>query len=89
MTTSNEFEYYLILRNNKFTSPLLSNDDDIDSEGTVFLNRMQKVDTNIAIHLTFNPPVPPKPQMTDYLWLSGGRAVFSKTIFDVLQYFDI
>jgi hypothetical protein len=85
---SNEFEYYLIEGDNKFMSPLLMNDDKINSDGTMFLQRMGKVAPETVVHLVFNPPIPPKPDMTDYLWLQT-RAVFSKKIYDVLKNIDI
>ena len=81
---TNEFEYYLIESDNNFMSPLLMNDDKIDDSGTAFLDDMEPVDENTVIHLTFNPPIPKKPQMTDYLWLES-RAVFSKKVYDVLK----
>ncbi len=89
MSANNEFDYYLIGRSGNFSSPLLMNDDDFDENGTMFLRELKKVDVNTPIHLTFNPPIPAKPDMTDYLWLSGGRAVFSKKIYDVLKTVDI
>jgi hypothetical protein len=85
---ANDFDYYLIGRDNKFMSPLLMNDDEINSGGTAFLRRLQKVDDKNTIHLVFNPPIPKKPDMTDYLWLTFG-AVFSKKIYDVLKNIDI
>ncbi|MDL2305080.1 hypothetical protein LJC72_07045 [Bacteroides sp. OttesenSCG-928-D19] len=86
MTT--EFDYYLIEGDNNYMSPLLMNDDEVDSEGTLFLNRMQKVDDGTIVHLVFNPPIPPKAQMTDYLFLTC-RAVFSKKIYEVLKGVEI
>ena len=62
---TNEFDYYLIERDNKFMSPLLINDDEINSGGTMFLRRFQRVDEKTIVHLVFNPPIPPKPEMTD------------------------
>ena len=85
---TNEFDYYLIERDNKFMSPLLINDDEINSGGTMFLRRFQRVDEKTIVHLVFNPPIPPKPEMTDYLWLQS-RAVFSKKICDVLKDVEI
>ena len=86
---TNEFDYYLIARDGKFTSPLLMNDDEINSGGIAFLRRLNKVESEETIHLTFNPPIPQKPDMTDYLWLSGGGAVFSKSVFNILKDVDI
>jgi hypothetical protein len=80
----NEFDYYLIERDGNYMSPLLMDNDEINSDGTAFLRRMEMVAPETTIHLVFNPPIPPKPQMTDYLWLGYG-AVFSKKIFDVLK----
>jgi len=85
---TNEFDYYLIERDNKFMSPLLINDDEINSGGTMFLRRFQRVDEKTTVHLVFNPPIPAKPEMTDYLWLQC-RAVFSKKICDVLKDVEI
>jgi hypothetical protein len=84
----NEFEYYLIERDGKYQSPLLMNDDKLNPSGTMFLRRMEKVSSEITVHLAFNPPIPPKPDMTDYLFLQC-RAVFSKKIYDVLNDIDI
>ena len=85
---TNEFDYYLIERDRKFTSPLLMNDDEINSGGIMFLYDMKKTDAKTPIHLVFNPPIPAKPEMTDYLWLQS-RAVFSKKICDVLKDVEI
>ena len=81
---TNEFDYYLIARDGKFMSPLLKNDDSKNSGGTMFLRRMERVEEGTTIHLEFNPPIPPKPDMTDYLFLQC-RAVFSKKVYDVLK----
>ena len=81
---TNEFDYYLIEGDNNFMSPLLMNDDGKNSGGTMFLRRMERVEEGTTIHLEFNPPIPPKPDMTDYLWLQC-RAVFSKKVYDVLK----
>ncbi len=88
MSMNNEFDYYLIESAPNCQSPLLMNDDEINSGGTMFLRRMERVDTNKIIHLTFNPPFPPKPDMTDYLFLQC-RAVFSKKIYDILKTVEI
>lgn len=85
---SNEFDYYVIESTGEFTSPLLRNDDAANSGGTMFLIRMQRVDTKKPIRLVFNSPIPPIPVMTDYLYLDC-RAVFSKKIYDVLKDVDI
>ena len=85
---TNEFDYYLIESDDNFMSPLLMNDDEINSGGTMFLRRFQRVDEKTIVHLVFNPPIPPKPEMTDYLWLQS-RAVFSKKICDVLKDVEI
>jgi hypothetical protein len=85
---TNDFDYYLIARDGNFTSPLLMNDDKKNSGATKFLDRMQEVDAKTPIHLVFNPPIPKKPAMTDYLYLDC-RAVFSKKIHDVLKNFAI
>jgi hypothetical protein len=81
---TNDFDYYLIARDGKFTSQLLMNDDKKNSGATKFLDRMQEVDTKTPIHLVFNPPIPKKPAMTDYLYLQC-RAVFSKKVYEVLE----
>ena len=81
---TNEFDYYLIASDNNYMSPLLMNDDSINSGGTMFLRRMERVEEGTTIHLEFNPPIPPKPDMTDYLFLHC-RAVFSKKVYDVLK----
>jgi hypothetical protein len=81
----NEFEYYLIERDGKYQSPLLMNDDEFDEDGTMFLRNMENVEIGTIIHLVFNSPKPTNVQMTDYLWLSGGRSVFSKKIYDILK----
>ncbi|MDR2890026.1 MAG: hypothetical protein LBV18_00180 [Alistipes sp.] len=80
----NEFEYYLIERDGKYASPLLMNDDEFDEDGTMFLRNMEKVEEGTTVHLAFMKS-PQKPDMTDYLWLSGGRSVFSKKIYDILK----
>ena len=85
---ANEFDYYLIESDNNFMSPLLMNDDKINSGGTMFLRNFQRVDDETIIHLEFNPPIPPKPDMTDYLFLQC-RAVFSKKIYDILKTVEI
>ena len=85
---TNEFDYYLIERDNKFMSPLLINNDEINSGGTMFLRRLQRVDDKTVVHLEFNPPIPPKPEMTDYLWLQS-REVFSKKIYNILKDIEI
>ena len=46
---NNEFDYYLIESNSEFTSPLLRNDDEENSGGTMFLRKMQRVDTKNPI----------------------------------------
>lgn len=56
-------------------------------EGQLFYLR-GPINENIVTHLVFNPPIPPKPQMTDYLNLDC-RAVFSKKIYEVLRNFEI
>ena len=86
--STNEFEYYLVKSDNNFMSPLLMNDDEINSGGTMFLRRLQRVDDKTVVHLEFNPPIPPKPEMTDYLWLQS-REVFSKKIYDILKDIEI
>jgi hypothetical protein len=85
---ANDFDYYLIERDNNCMSPLLMNDDKINSGGTMFLRNMKSIDTKTVVHLVFNPPIPPKPDMADYLFLQT-RAVFSKKIYDVLKNIDI
>ena len=85
---TNEFEYYLITRDGKFASPLLMNDDNVNSGGTMFLRNFQRVDDETTIHLEFNPPIPSKPEMTDYLFLQC-RAVFSKKIYEILKTVEI
>lgn len=85
---NDEFDYYLIQSSGKFTPPLLRNDDDIDSSGCTFLMRSELTDINTTRYLTFNSPIPKKPEMTDYLNLEC-RAVFSKKIYDVLNNLDI
>jgi hypothetical protein len=84
----NEFDYYLIESDNNFMSPLLMNNDDVDDCGTDFLDDMEPIDNDVVTHLVFNPPIPPKLQMTDYLFLSC-RAVFSKKVYDVLKNIEI
>jgi len=86
--STNEFEYYLVKSDNNFMSPLLMNDDEINSGGTMFLRRLQRVDDKTVVHLEFNPPIPPKPEMTDYLWLQS-REVFSKKIYNILKDIEI
>jgi hypothetical protein len=86
--SENDFDYYLIGRDGNFTSPLLMNDDKKNSGATEFLDRMQEVDGKEPIYLVFNPPIPKKPAMTDYLYLQC-RAVFSKKIYNVLKDTDI
>ena len=86
--STNEFEYYLVKSDNNFMSPLLMNDDNVDSEGTDFLDDVEPIDENVVAHLTFNPPIPAKPDMTDYLWLQC-REVFSKKIYDILKDIEI
>lgn len=84
----NTFDYYLIESDGAFDSPLLVNDDDTNPGGTMFLRRQKKVETETPVYLVYNPPIPQKPQMTDYLWLTN-RAVFSQKIHDVLQHVPI
>ena len=86
--TTNEFDYYLIQRDNSFMSPLLRNNDDVNPSGTMFLRNLERVAPETIIHLVFNPPYPPKPDMTDYLFLQC-RAVFSEKIYDVLKNINI
>jgi hypothetical protein len=81
---NNEFDYYLIERDGNCMSPLLMNDDEMNSGGTMFLRRMERVAPDTTVHLVFNPPYPPKPDMTDYLFLQC-RAVFSGKVCDVLK----
>ena len=83
-----EFDYYLIESDENYLSPLLMNDDDVESGATAFLRRYKPIDENIVTHLVFNPPIPPKPDMTDYLNLNC-RAVFSTKIRDVLKEISI
>ena len=85
---TNEFDYYLIERDNKFMSPLLMENDEVNSDGVAFLRRLQRVEDGTIIHLVFNPPIPQKPDMTDYLWLGYG-AVFSQKLYDVLKNIEI
>jgi hypothetical protein len=85
---TNEFDYYLIEGDGKYASPLLKNDDEINSGGTAFLRRYKPIDESIVTHLVFNPPIPKKPDMTDYLYLDC-RAVFSKKVYDVLKNINI
>ena len=85
---TNGFDYFMIESDGNFTSPLLMNDDEINSGGTAFLIDGEPINENTITHLIFNPPIPPKPQMTDYLSLDC-RAVFSKKIYDVLKNIDI
>lgn len=85
---TNEFEYYLIESDYNYMSPLLRNDDYKNSGGTTFLDEMIKIDLKKPIFLVFNSPIPPKPEMTDYLDLEC-RAVFSKKIYDVLKDIEI
>jgi hypothetical protein len=85
---NNEFEYYLIESDGKYASPLLMNDDEVNSGGTAFLRRYTPIDENVVTHLVFNPPIPPKPDMTDYLDLNC-RAVFSRKVRDVLKEMNI
>jgi hypothetical protein len=85
---NNEFEYYLIESDSNYTSPVLMNDDDVDDCGTDFLDDGEPVDENVVTHLIFNPPIPPQPQMTDYLYLEA-RAVFSKKVCDIIKNIDI
>ena len=81
---TNEFDYYLIERDNNFMSPLLMNDDENNPGGTMFLRNMERVASETIVHLVFNPPYPPKPDMTDYLFLQC-RSVFTRRIYDVLK----
>jgi hypothetical protein len=84
----NDFDYYLIESDGSFTSPLLMVDDENDPYGTVYLLRKEKVEDNRVTYLTFNPPIPRKPQMVDYLFTEC-RATFSKKIYEVLITKDI
>lgn len=85
---NNEFDYYLIGSDGNYTSPLLMNDDEVNSGGTAFLIDGEPINENLVTHLIFNSPISPKPQMTDYLSLEC-RAVFSKKIYDVLKDIEI
>jgi hypothetical protein len=88
-TIENEFDYYLIEFDGSYYSPLLMNDDANDPYGgMVYLSRSIKVEDDRVAYLTFNPPIPKKPQMVDYLHIQC-RAAFSKKVYDVLKDKDI
>ncbi|GHV35492.1 hypothetical protein FACS1894178_5150 [Bacteroidia bacterium] len=80
----NEFDYYMVESDGAYQSPALMCDDDVDPEGIEYLYDMEKAAEGTVTHLTFRPPYPKKPQMVDYLFLTG-RQVFSRKIYDVLK----
>ncbi|GHT15414.1 hypothetical protein FACS189426_22990 [Bacteroidia bacterium] len=81
---NNNFDYYMIESDGAYQSPALMCDDDVDPEGIEYLYDMEKAAEGTVTHLTFRPPYPKKPQMVDYLFLTG-RQVFSRKIYDVLK----
>jgi hypothetical protein len=72
-----------MIGNDSGNYPTLMNDDNINSDGTMFLRRMQSVDADTIIHLIFDYAEKGY-SMPDVLSLDC-RAVFSKKIYDVLK----
>ena len=82
---TNEFDYYLIGRDNTPSAPLLMPD---DNQNTMFiLGREPVEELKKPMELCFRPPVPAKPRMVDYHSLPS--SVFSQKIYEVLQPMNI
>ena len=84
-----EFDYYFIDTNNAGNVPLLQDDEEFDPSGVGFLSQNRMVSPDYVAHITFGPPVPPKPRLSDAMSLRGSCSVFSKKIYDVLSPHEI
>ena len=84
-----EFDYYLIDDSNAGNVPRLVNDDEFDSFGIGVLSQYRKMSPDFVGHITFGPPIPPKPRLSDAMSLRGKCCVFSKKIYEVLSQHEI
>ena len=86
---TNEFDYYLIDSICFGDVPLLQDDEEFDPSGVGFLSQNRMVSPDYVAHITFGPPIPPKPRLSDAMSLRGDCRVFSKKIHDVLNKHEI
>ncbi|MHC6203422.1 imm11 family protein [Breznakiellaceae bacterium SP9] len=82
---NDDFDYYLIDCECFDDMPLLQDDDEFDTFGVGFLSQYSPVQPDYVAHITFGPPIPPKPRLSDAMSLRGDCSVFSKKIYDVLS----
>jgi hypothetical protein len=82
---TNDFDYYLIGCDHFHNVPLLQDDEEFDSVGVAFLALYRAVAPDYVAHVTFGPPIPPKPRLSDAMSLNGSCSVFSKKVYDVLS----
>ena len=85
MAVDKDFDYYLIDCECFDDVPLLQDDDEFDAFGVGFLSQYSPVKPDYVAHITFGPPIPPKPRLSDAMSLRGDCSVFSKKIHDVLS----
>jgi hypothetical protein len=84
-----EFEYYLISSTYPDNVPLLQDDEELDPVGVAFLDQYRTVKPDYVAHVTFGPPIPSKPRLSDAMSLNGSCSVFSKKIYDTLSQHEI
>ena len=82
---NNEFEYYILERDDTPNAPLLDVDNDIDSMGTSFLYCNEMINVENPVYISFATPIPPKPKMVDFHLLGASFSVFSKRIYSELS----